>query len=100
MTTQACADDWREIAEHAAREAAGLRQNARRYEWLRERLLAADFDYEGAQVLLRCWMGLCLCKNAFTPCSRGLRDALIEHIVSSSQQSRSDLGPEASGRRN
>jgi hypothetical protein len=52
MTTQACAEDWREIAEHAAREAAGLRQNARRYEWLRERLLAADFDYEGAQVLV------------------------------------------------
>lgn len=52
MTTQACADDWREIAEHAAREAAALRQNARRYEWLRERMLAADFDYDGAQVLV------------------------------------------------
>jgi hypothetical protein len=52
MTTKACADDWREIAEHASREAAALRQNARRYEWLRKRMLAADFDYEGAQVLV------------------------------------------------
>jgi HD superfamily phosphodiesterase len=47
-----CADDCKAIAEHATREAAGLRQNARRYEWLRERMLAADFDYEGAQVLI------------------------------------------------
>ncbi len=52
MTTKACADEWREIAEYATREAAALRQNARRYEWLRERLLAADFDYDGAQVLV------------------------------------------------
>jgi outer membrane murein-binding lipoprotein Lpp len=44
--------DWREIAEHASREAAALRQNARRYEWLRDRMLAADFDYEGSQVLV------------------------------------------------
>ena len=52
MTTKACADDWREIAEHAISDAASLRQNARRYEWLRDRMLAADFDYEGAQVLI------------------------------------------------
>ena len=29
-----------------------LRENARRYEWLRDRLLAADFDYMGEQVLV------------------------------------------------
>lgn len=52
MTTQMCADDWKAIAEHATREAAELRKNARRYEWLRDRMLAADFDYEGAQVLI------------------------------------------------
>lgn len=80
MTTTACAEDWREIADKANREARewrenfaalqralvgetgasgievahALRKDAERYRWLAARLLAADFDYngEGVQALV------------------------------------------------
>ena len=52
MTTQLFDTDWKDIAEHATRDAAELRKKVQRYEWLCARMLAADFDYEGVQVLV------------------------------------------------
>lgn len=44
--------DWEEIAKHAAREIEELKVDAKRYRWLRDRMVYADFDYDGLQVLV------------------------------------------------